>query len=156
MDVKLLEYMQERAANIKNYSSKLTDTLKEIDGILDNILSCIPFNYVDETVLYKASGNDGYTTYNLKIKANQGILVRVNSYDNYEYDYMYVYEVSGFLQKLIVKRLPDFLKEYSEFLEKKEAEYKEISEISEKMLDAIRSKTEFKTRSSRYGSIIRD
>lgn len=163
MDAELFNYMQERAKNIKKYSDKLTEGLKEIDGIITELIENIKMSYKDEIPLLIRNGNDSIIKYYLKASYSSDdpsglkIVKAICEYGGgTEYEYDWIFEASKELQRLAIKRLPDFMRIYAKKLEEKEEDCKECSDMAEKILNAIKPKPELKFRKSRYGSIIKD
>jgi hypothetical protein len=159
MDAKLFNYIEERAQNIRNYSDKLTESLREIDGIVTEVIKKVKMSCRDEMPLKIESSDYGTTRYYLKVVYSKNdpsglAIVKRSEYGPDSDDW--IFEASKELQRIAVTRLPVFMEVYAKKLEEKETDCKECAELAENILNAISPKPKIKVRRYRYGSIRKD
>lgn len=142
IDTETLGYLNERSQNIKRYSDKLSETLKDIDNILTPIIDEVKISFIDsERLSYDTDTEYGLEEYFLVMKYDafgpSGLTVKT-VFDGETVNYKWIYDVSRYLQIKAVKRLPVFLEAYGNYLRKKELSYQEVSDMAENMLNVIR------------------
>jgi hypothetical protein len=145
MNAELLEYLNERAENMKKYSERIKTALGEIDSIVSQVMNRANLYFADTELVYKrASTYHGDTEYRLVVRRNTsevdgGLWVEVNDPEDPSPEMVYeqMSELPKVIQKNIVRRLPKFVKLYADFVEKTSEDYHEAADLAEKMLAAI-------------------
>ncbi|MEM2293185.1 MAG: hypothetical protein QXX41_07915 [Nitrososphaerota archaeon] len=158
--VELLKYIQEREENLSRYSDKLRRSLVKISnafGSKDFCMICdrlqryhtdvkdhefkakvyVSIDVLDDEPFYTEYDEYGTFDYYLAIRGHELIIqVKVNREETICKGFG---EVSRELLKALVKskRLIPFLKKVADELERVGKEYKEVSEIAEKMASVI-------------------
>lgn len=153
IDLKLIQYLNERAENIKRSSIKLSDAWKEIDEILTPTCEKVGIVFVDNLVLHKTDNEeDGITTYKMRIN-KAGLSIQIDRYTCDGYEFEAIHDMNRTIRRKAIKRLPEFMDIYAKELDKLEIEAKETEELAEKILNAIRAKPITKARRYKYGSL---
>lgn len=155
MDTELLNYINERALNIERYSEKISTCLKEIDSILTPTIKQAGLNFTDPYVLYKI--DDSYSPtikYRLSVRKESknkhaGLYVEIDT-GEYEDSYESPWNVSSGIQKLIIRRLPEFMREYSQYVSRLSEDYFEVSDIAENILNAVKEPAKYRKYGSQY------
>lgn len=138
-----MKYILERAENIKRYSDKLSEAIRKIDLYFDKIGSISGIGFLDSEIIFTDHHNYfGKLEYRLGVsKYNDGwglVVAQICPSDDVMDKKLLAMEVKRPLKKEIIKRLPEFMRLYSEELKKYEKEYEEISEIAAKFAEVLR------------------
>ena len=145
MEIKeTIDYIEERAENISNYSDKLREAVKQIDRATFKHFENAGFHFRDTEIIY--SSGDGIwcekVNYFLAItKAPEWGICVVNDLN----EYCSIWDTAKPLEdekraviKNAIKRLPEFLQNYSKYVEEKEREYKEIADVASEFMNVVK------------------
>jgi len=133
-----MKYIMEKSKNIKINSEKLSKSLQKIDYELGNYFDEADLEFCDSECIGRVDiGFDEVNVY-LAINKNEYDVWGINVDSKYkecevEFNNSIGYPKVEHLNVAIVKRLPKFLKLYTEKLEKKNKEYEYMASIAEKM-----------------------
>ncbi len=133
-----IKYIEERSVNVKNNSEKISKALRKIDREFTEYFEEADITFYDSICIGRVNVFFDEVNVYLAINKNENDVWGINLDSKmkgceYEYNQSIGYSDVEKLNIAIVKRLPEFLKLYSEALEKKDKEYENIASIAEKM-----------------------
>ncbi len=142
-----INYLTERQTNINRYSDKLSEALGKIDKAISDIKISRDFTFIDTEPFYTKTTSETDQEFST---IEKGFLTIQDGHLKLKYfktagggytqtEQWYVFQIPRLERKAIVQsgRLPKFLAYVAEQLAVAEQEYKQVSEVAEKMALAI-------------------